>query len=178
MKRIYTILIFLSCYLYPIDYQNNFKPLIENTTWIVPPSTLLAYEYSNSGYTAVTDQTVWIVDDYDGGYFFGNAYTGIIQPSGSTVYSQKKFIGSVTTGGTVYMTFIPEGSVSTNDLVTGLGTFVKLQGTYQFVMQMNSGSTTNGLSHWSYMIPITTGSPYYNSLPGVNQSLPEFLSNF
>lgn len=160
------------------NYQNNFQPLIENTVWIVPPSTLLAYEYSNSGYTAVTDQTVWVIENYEGGYFFGNAYTAIINSSNPIVYTQKKLIGTVTDGGGVYITFIPSGSVSTSDLVNGVGTFVKLQGSYQFVMQMNSGSNTDGLSHWSYMISINENSPYYNQLPGVNQSLPEFLANF
>ncbi len=43
---------------------------------------------------------------------------------------------------------------------------------------MNAGSTTYGLSHWSYMINITENSPYYNSLPGLDESLPDFLSRF
>ena len=109
--------------------------------------------------------------------FFGMAYTAVIN-SDFTTYSQKKILGTITSGGAVYMTFIPSGSISNTDLVNGVGTFVNLQGGYQFVMQMNAGSTTDGLSHWSYMISINENSPYYYNLPGVNQSLPEFLSNF
>jgi hypothetical protein len=178
MKVVATILATFASLVYSSEYQNNFKYQIENTTWIVPPSTLLAYQYSSSAYTAVTDQTVWIIDNYDGGYFFGNSYTAIVNPPNPTTYTQKKLIGTVTDGGAVYITFIPAGSISTDDLVNGIGTFVKLQGSYQFVMQMNSGSTTDGLSHWSYMISITESSPYYNDLPGVNESLPQFLANF
>lgn len=177
MKTISIFFVLLANHLFAQDHQNNFTQLIKDSVWIVPPSTLLAYEYSPTSYTAVTDQTVWIIDDYDNGYFFGNAYTAIIS-SGSTSYSQKKMLGTVTSGGVVYITFIPTGSVSATDLVTGLGTFVKLQGSYQFVMQMNAGSTAAGLSHWSYMISINENSPYYDNLPGVNQSLPDFLSNF
>ncbi|MGB7977746.1 MAG: hypothetical protein WCF19_01140, partial [Chlamydiales bacterium] len=153
MKTISVILIVLANLLFSQDYQNNFENLIKNTIWIVPPSTLPAYEYSPSSYTPVTDQTVWMIDDYADGYFFGNAYTAVID-SGSTTYTQKKILGTVTSGGAVYITFIPSGSISNTDLVNGIGTFVNLQGSYQFVMQMNAGSTTNGLSHWSYMISI------------------------
>lgn len=177
MKVILAILIMLTNLVFSQDYQNNFTNLIKNTIWIVPPSTLLAYQYSPSTYTAVTDQTVWIIDSYDNGYFFGNAYTAVIN-SGTTTYSQKKMLGTVTSGGAVYITFIPSGSIFTTDLVNGVGTFVNLQGSYQFVMQMNAGSTTFGLSHWSYMISINQNSPYYYNLPGVDQSLPAFLSNF
>ena len=95
MKIIAMILVLLTNLAFSQDYQNDFKNLIDNTTWIVPPSTLLAYQYSPSSYAAVTDQTVWIIDSYDNGYFFGTSYTAIID-SVSTIYSQKKIIGSVT----------------------------------------------------------------------------------
>lgn len=177
MKIVLVIFIALTRLAFSEDYQNNFANLIKDTIWIVPPSTLLAYEYSPLSYTAVIDQTVWIIDGYDNGYFFGTSYTAVIN-SGSTTYTQKKIIGTVTSGGAVYITFIPLGAISTTDLVNGVGTFVNLQGSYQFVMQMNAGSTAVGLSHWSYMISIDENSPYYDALPGVNQSLPEFLSQF
>lgn len=178
MKMVWMILMLFANGFCGQDYQNNFKNLIENTIWIVPPSTLLAYEYSTSTYTPVTDQTVWIVDNYDGGYFFGNAYTAIIDQSDSITYTQKRMLGTVTDGGAVYITFIPSGSIGNTDLINGIGVFSKLQGGYRFVMQMNSGSNTDGLSHWSYMISIDNSSPFYYNLPGVNQSLPEFLTNF
>lgn len=178
MKTISMFLILLTNFLFSQDYQNNFTNLIKNTIWIVPPSTLLAYEYSPTSYTAVTDQTVWIIDGYDNGYFFGNSYTAVINGSDPINYTQKKILGTVTSGGGVYITFIPSGTISTTDLVNGIGTFANLQGSYQFIMQMNAGSTTSGLSHWSYMISINENSPYYNNLPGVNQSLSDFLKNF
>src|SRR6185312_17355914 len=38
-------------------YQYCFK----NSTWIVPPQTLLAYLYDNANATPVSDQTVWVI---------------------------------------------------------------------------------------------------------------------
>jgi hypothetical protein len=178
MKKILAILIGIFQLVFSQDYQNNFADLINNTTWIVPPSTLLAYQYSTSSYTAVTDQTVWIIDQYDHGYFFGTSYTAIIYSPEDVDYTEKRIIGTVTNGGAVYITFIPSAPVGTTDLVNGIGTFVNLQGSYQFVMQMNAGSTAQGVSHWSYMISIDASSPYYNNLPGVNESLPDFISHF
>jgi hypothetical protein len=164
--------------LYSQSNQNNFQSLIQNTTWVVPTSTILAYRYSISGFTPVTDQTVWIIDTYDSGFFFGNAYTAIVNPPNPINYTQKKMLGTITDTGTVYITFIPSGGISFSDLVTGLGTFSKLQGNYTFIMQMNSGTTAVGLSHWSYMVNISENSSYFDNLPGVNQSLTDFLTNF
>lgn len=178
MKIIWAVLIIFMSPLYSEDCQNNFKSFIENTIWIVPPSTLLAYQYGTSTYTAVTDQTVWVIDNYDEGYFFGNAYTAIVSPPNPTTYSQKRMLGTVTDSGRVYITFISSEFAEIEDLVNGIGVFSKLQDSYRFIMQMNSGSNTSGMSHWSYMISINKKSPYYYNLPGVNQSLPEFLTNF
>ncbi len=177
MRIISSFFILLTSLICSQDYQNNFKNLIANTTWCVPPSTLLAYQYSPTSYTSVTDQTVWVIDSYDGGYFFGTSYTAIVNPPDPINYTEKKIIGTVTDGGAVYITFIPSGTVGATDLVSGIGTFVSLQGSYRFVMQTNAGSTTNGLSHWSYMVSINESSPYYSNLPGVNQSLPYFLTH-
>lgn len=177
MKIIFVILVTLTNLAFSQDYQNNFTNLIKNTTWIVPPSTLLAYQYSSSSNAAVTDQTVWVIDDYNNGYFFGNSYTAIIDSDSNITYSQRKIIGTVTNGGAVYITFISSGQASSTDLVNGIGTFVNLQGSYRFVMQMNGGSNTSGLSHWSYMISINQNSPYYYNLPGVNQSVPDFIND-
>lgn len=155
--------------------HDSYKYLIENTIWIVPPSTLLAYQYDLGTYVAIEDQTVWVINEYDGGYFFGDAYTGL---NGTTTLTHAKMLGTITNSGDVYITFYPTSGIAFSNLINGIGNFRKEQGAYRFVMQMNSGSNTEGVSHWSYMISINENSPYYSNLPGVGLSVPEFISLF
>jgi hypothetical protein len=157
------------------DIHDSYKYLIENTIWIVPPSTLLAYQFDAGTYTQAEDQTVWIINSYDGGYFFGDAYVGI---NGTSTLSHSKMLGSITNSGDIYITFYPTSGSPFSQLVNGIGTFRKEQGSYRFIMQMNSGSSTEGISHWSYMININENSPYYNNLPGVGLSVPDFIALF
>jgi len=152
-------------------YQYCFK----NSTWIVPPQTLLAYLYNNGSITQASDQTVWVISSYNQGYFSGQSYTAI----NNSILSQKYLIGSVTSEGKVYITFYSGTSTST-DLVSGLGDLtVKSSGQCSFTMQMNSGQNgVSGLTHWSYMIPVNPGDAYYNNLPGTQMSVPQFLAQF
>lgn len=144
-----------------------------NTTWVVPPQTLLAYLYNNGNLTSVSDQTVWVISTYNQGYFSGESYTSI----DNNILSQKHLIGSVTTEGKVLITFYSGTSAST-DLVSGIGT-MKTFGQCSFTMQMNSGQNgVSGLTHWSYMIPVKSGDVFYNNLPGTNMSVPQFLAQF
>lgn len=149
---------------------------LENTTWIVPPSTLLAYQYEDGTSTAVSDQTVWVIDQYSGGYFFGECYTSINQSQ----LTQKNLVGSVTPFGDVFITFYPVSGVLINsDVVNGIGSFRKIDGKYCFVMQMNSAPNgAGGLSHWSYMISVKPGDYFYENLPGEDMSVPDFINQF
>lgn len=147
-----------------------------NSTWIVPPQTLLSYLYDNGVVTPADDQTVWVIASYDQGYFSGQSYTAI----DITTLSQKYMIGSVTSEGKVFITFYSGTSAST-DLVSGVGTLnVKSSGQCYFTMQMNSGQNgVSGLIHWSYMLPVNPGDVYYQNLPGTGgMSVPQFLSQF
>jgi hypothetical protein len=149
---------------------------IRNTTWVVPPSTLLAYEYLIGISTPVSDQTVWVINRYNKGYFFGDVYTSINQ----TPTSQLKLVGSVTPNGDVYITFYPvTGSSQSTDVVKGIGKFGIYDDKPFFIMQMNSAENNlTGLSHWSYMISVKPGDPFYQHLPGENMSVPEFINQF
>lgn len=155
----------------PDPYQHCFI----NSTWIVPPQTLLAYLYDNGNVTPVSDQTVWVISDYNQGYFRGQSYTAI----DSSILSQKYLIGSVTSEGKVYITFYSGTSTST-DLVNGIGTLtLKSSSQCSFIMQMNSGQNgVSGLTHWSYMIAVNPGDYFYNNLPGTQMSVPQFLAQF
>lgn len=152
-------------------YQYCFR----NTTWIVPPETLLAYLYDNATLTRAVDQTVWVIDKYDQGYFSGQSYSEI----DGSILSQKYMIGSVTSDGKVLITFYSGTSAST-DLISGIGTLsVKSSGQCNFLMQMNSGTNgVSGLTHWSYMIPVNPGDPFYNHLPGTQLNVPDYLAQF
>lgn len=152
-------------------YQYCFK----NSTWIVPPQTLLAYLYDNANAIPVSDQTVWVISSYNQGYFTGQSYTAI----DNSLLSQKYLIGSVTSEGKVLITFY-SGTSSSTSLVSGIGDLsVKSSGQCSFTMQMNSGQNgVNGLTHWSYMIPVNPGDVFYNNLPGTNMSVPQFLAQF
>src|SRR6185437_315904 len=82
------------------NLHDAYKYLIENTTWIVPPSTLLAYQYVSGTAVAVTDQTVWTIGSYEGGFFTGTAYTGI--NGTATLPPAKQMLGTITNSGDVY----------------------------------------------------------------------------
>jgi hypothetical protein len=156
--------------------ENRYKKYLENTTWIVPPSTLLAYEYLDGDHVPISDQTVWVINKFDQGYFFGDSYTTL----NGTPSSQTTFVGSITPYGDVYIAFYPvSGTLSDTDVVVGIGTLEKKEGKPFFVMQMNSAQNSLvGLSHWSYMINVIPNDYFYQHLPGVNMSVPTFISQF
>ena len=85
----------------------------------------------------------------------------------------------MTSQGKVLITFYSGSSTST-DLVSGMGDLnIKSSGQCSFIMQMNSGQNgVNGLTHWSYMIPVNPGDFFYSHLPGTGMSVPEFLAQF
>lgn len=154
----------------------EFKRYLEHSTWVVPPSTLLAYYYDNGSTSPVADQTVWTINDYNEGYFFGESYTSI----NATPSSKMILVGSITPSGDVFITFFSTtGNLLTTDFVNGIGKFHKNDGKPYFVMQMNSAQNGNsGLSHWSYMTGVTPEDLFYKHLPGVNMSVPEFIDQF
>ncbi|QMT61669.1 hypothetical protein [Legionella sp. PC997] len=159
----------------PLSSADPYQYCFKNSTWIVPPQTLLAYLYDNANFTPVSDQTVWVISSYNHGYFTGQSYTSL----SNSVLSQRYLIGSVTSEGKVYITFY-SGTSSRTDLVTGIGDLhVKSSGQCSFIMQMNSGQNgVSGLIHWSYMIPVKPGDVFYNNLPGTHMSIPQFLAQF
>lgn len=160
-----------------IEKRNKkYKYELENTTWIVPPATLPAIQYLAGVNVTVSDQTVWTINRYENGYFFGQAYAAI----NGVPSSEKNLVGSVTPYGDVYITFYPvAGEIQDSDIIVGIGKFRKVCGKYTFIMQMNSGvNNVAGLSHWSYMIGVEPDDYYYRHLPGLGISVPEFINEF
>jgi len=159
-----------------VSILRQYKELIENTTYIVPPETLLAIFFNDGTRLPVVDQTVWTINNFTFGYFFGEAYTYLNgNPSSHT-----KLVGSITTLGDVFITFYPLSGSTNSTIVNGVGRFEKQNdGKYYFLMQMNSAaSATSGLSHWSYMISVKPGDFFYEHLPGTGGSVTDFLAKF
>lgn len=155
---------------------DKYRRYLENSTWIVPPKTLLAYERVGEVNVAVLDQTVWVIYRYDSGYFFGDSYTAI----NGAATSHTSFVGSITPSGAVYITFYPiTGDLLSTDVVNGVGEFKKKDGKHVFLMQMNSAQNdSSGLSHWSYMISVDSHDYFYRHLPSLDISVPDFISQF
>jgi len=148
----------------------NLKKYLENTTWIVPYQTLLAFMYTSDQQIPMQDQTVWIIDRYESGYFFGKSYAQI----GENITTVKNLYGTITKINDVMITFTEDGQ----DTIYGYGKFIKIASKkYVFLMQMNSPiSSTSGIIHQSFMIPITKNNKLYYNLPFVNLSVPEFIA--
>lgn len=158
--------------------QCKLRKLLNNSIWIVPCETLQAYQVVNSTITPVADQTVWKISAYMNGYIFGTSYAAI----NGVPKSKTSIIGSITPYGDVLLSFYTD-----NNRTNGQGKFMKIKGengeeSWQFVMQMNTLNTINeetiGLSHWSYMISVTSHDKLYYNLPSVGMSVPEFISKF
>ncbi len=154
---------------------NKYRSVFQDTIWVVPPETLLAIIHEGETDTEVLDQTIWVIETFEKGYFTGQSYTSI---NGGSV-TKKNLVGSVTNLGDVYITFYdtastPESSISP---IVGIGKLICQKGEYVFVMQMSSESSdTASLSHWSYMVPVSPKDCYYQSLPGVGISVPTFIA--
>lgn len=154
----------------------KFKKRIENSTWLVPPNTLIAYYYDNGNTVQVSDQTIWVINEFNEGYFFGDAYTSIDQ----TPTSHLKLIGSITPSGYVNITFYPtSGNYLNTDAVKATGKFkIKDESPY-FTIQIDAPENNQfGLSHWTYMLRVNESDFFYQHVPGENKSVPEFINQF
>lgn len=133
-----------------------------NTYWYVPTSYLPAQKYvsvPSKSVTQVNDQTVWHFTSASNGYLMGCAFTST--DNGSS-WTASTLIGSVTINDTVSIGFF--GS----SLVVGQGLLTTAYSQPAFIMQISAGSGAAGLTHWAYMLPITSSDTSWNSLPGTS----------
>ena len=150
----------------------------EGTYWYVPPINLPAVQWETSdpkNYSPISDQTVWHIESYADGYFFG---TVVAQFSIAPPVCQY-LIGSVTPDGNVYISFNPlqASSDDTISLTTGTGKMAFKDGEWTFLMQMASGSSSAQITHWAYMLECTPDEECWENLPGVEKGIEDFLSN-
>ncbi|MEW6143439.1 MAG: hypothetical protein AB1598_00310 [Thermodesulfobacteriota bacterium] len=150
----------------------------EGTYWYVPNANLPAVVWNASdpmNYSPIPVQTVWHIEHYEDGYFFGT----VVPQFGAFPPQCQYMIGSVTPNGSVYISFNsltdpPAGSPS---LTTGVGEMVLKGDEWTVNMQMSSGSSSIHITHWAYMLECTPDEECWTDLPGVHESLPDFLAN-
>ena len=131
-----------------------------DTYWYVPTEYLLAYSYSGSAnpkVSAVNDQTIWHITSANGGYLQGCSFAST---NNGASWSAATIIGSVTANNSVSLGFYGAS------LTVGSGQLTTSSGQPAFLMQMSTGNGIGGLTHWAYMLPITSSSSAWSSLPG------------
>lgn len=160
---------------------------LAHTYWYVPREYLLAVASSPTLRTPipVSDQTVYYISNYAGGYFWGTTAVSYGQPGRSAAsggVSCLQLVGSVTPEGKLHLTFTLLGSQpspsggSTSEPTVGLGTMTR-QG-YRWTMENQMSTLAAGellLTHWAYMYQCKPTEPCFAELPGVGISVPEFL---
>jgi hypothetical protein len=151
--------------------------LAENggTYWYVPTANLQAFQWNTddpAAASAVEDQTVWFIQRYENGYFFGPA---VAQLSGRSAMCQY-MIGSVTPDGRVYIAFNSQPERGTPSITTGIGEMVQASDGWAFRMQMASGSERRQVAHWADMLQCRQGEPCWNDLPGTGGSIENMLA--
>lgn len=164
------------------------------TYWYVPSEYLKAYTWdtddpSNPNTTVpIDDQTVWHIEKFDDGFFFGPV---VVKFEGHPPLCQY-MIGSVTPGppstpgqpgGRVEISFngIPAGPRSPT-ITIGTGEMVKQGGSWTFLMQMASGTRSTQVAHWAFMQQCKADSDqpcWVDDLPGkgVDRTIQELLAD-
>ncbi|HEY3909573.1 MAG TPA: hypothetical protein VGM07_06755 [Stellaceae bacterium] len=160
---------------------------LARTYWYVPAEYLLAIASSPAlkAPVPVSDQTVYYISHFAGGYFWGTTAVSYTRTSGapaSDAVSCLQLVGSVTPEGAVHLTFTPLGSKSapsgsTSQSTVGVGTMTRQR--YQWTMENQMSTVAVGsllLSHWAYMYQCKPSEPCFAELPGVGVSVPDFLA--
>lgn len=147
---------------------------LKNTTWIVPPSNLLAFSFSKDSYEQVLDQTVWVINNQEGNYFFGYAYANV-----NGVYNKDYLTGSILPDNNVQINF---ENVTSGSSIVGVGKFKECKFQMQMVTDKNFYIESQTI-HASYMVKTKKGDKWFKKLPGskkfnngVSLSVPQFIN--
>ena len=133
-----------------------------NTYWYVPSDYTLAYSYSastNPKASPVNDQTIWHITSANGGFLLGCSFTST---NNGASWSSATMVGSVTANNTVSIGFY------SSSLTVGSGQLTISSNQPAFLMQMSSGNALGGLTHWAYMLPVSSSDAAWTSLPATN----------
>ncbi|WP_036281290.1 hypothetical protein [Methylocystis sp. ATCC 49242] len=128
----------------------------------------LLFNPSSNVLLPAADQTVYHITDYRGGYFWGKNVTKV----GRLPVACSSLVGSVTPTGRVLLSFTSVKSDGSESVQQGFGEMV-LQG---HAWTMLNQTSTSSFAHWAYMVQSKPGDASWRSLPGVRQSVPDFLA--
>lgn len=145
---------------------------LAGTYWYVPRHNLPAYIYDAQSQASViaSDQTVFHIAASEGGYFRGVAVVQI-----GTARASFVMLGVVTPDGSVILDFLPTSTPGV--ATTGSGRFTYVRRQIAMLNQMSSSPNERlRVLHWAYMLQTQPGDPSWDSLPGVDVSVPQFLS--
>lgn len=145
---------------------------LAGTYWYVPRQNLPAYLYDAQSQvsTFASDQTVFHIVESEGGYFRGVAVVQIGTSRASFV-----MLGVVTPDGSVILDFLPTNTPGV--ATTGSGRFTYIGRRIAMLNQMSSSPNQRlKILHWAYMLQTQPGDQSWEKLPGVNVSVPQFLS--
>jgi hypothetical protein len=158
---------------------------LQNSYWYVPPQYLPAVA-SNPSFRSpipVSDQTVYRIDHYADGYFWGITAVSFTRAEGSAASTPAclQLVGSVTPEGHVHLTFtlLPAGGKATSGSTPtiGIGAMTPKQGAWTMENQMSTVAAGSVLlTHWAYMYQCKPSERCFADLPGVGLSIPEFLA--
>jgi len=138
------ILLVLACGSDTVESQDasrwSFLGDDEGTYWYVPTEYLPAIQWKSEDpqdFTTISDQTVWHIESYQDGYFFGPV---VAQFSTIPIANCQFLIGSITPDGRVYIAFnsLQPPPIGNPTLTIGIGQMVKKKGDWTFNMQMAS----------------------------------------
>ncbi len=143
---------------------------LADTYWIVPPANLPAvvFDAASARVAPISDQTVYHINGYREGYFWGKNVTQI----GTAAPSCSSLVGSVTPEGRVLLSFTTTGSDGAVSQQQGFGEMVEQRGQWTMLNQTSSAN----FAHWAYMVESAPGDASWHSLPGVGLSVTAFLA--
>ncbi|MEJ8569855.1 hypothetical protein [Microbaculum marinum] len=152
---------------------------LEGTVWYVPTYNLPAIMTSpdTEAVIPLRDQTVYTIDGYANGYYWGIARAQFLGPDDPRKVPPdsdpacNRMAASVTPEGTLNVSFAPMES-SSGERITGVGTMRRHRGSWAMELQMTTGDTVQ-VTHWAYMRACPKNRPC--KLPAISATAQEFV---
>jgi hypothetical protein len=151
---------------------------LQNSYWYVPTVNLpaLLSSTANGGtFIPITDQTVFYIQRYVKGYFWGTVATELTVAGQSRGPACFQMVGSVTPEGTVNLSFTPTGSSGAP--TAGFGTMRPIGRQWTMENQMSTSQSGGTATHWAYMVQCRVGQPCMRSLPGTDLTIAQLLDD-
>ncbi len=149
---------------------------LRSSYWYVPTANLPALLSTTAGggiFVPISDQTVFFIQQYAAGYFWGIVATEFTLGPNSFGPNCFQLVGSVTPEGTVNLAFTPTGSSGTS--TAGFGTMRRIEGEWKMENQMSTGTNEGRVTHWAYMMQCLPGEPCMESLPGTDLTIAQLI---